>query len=111
MQGGVSDSKTPAPLTAYVLVSLLEGGEDPSAPPLDMATQCLSSVSSTHPYTLALKAYAMALAGRPEAADVLTELENIATVTSNSMHWKLPEGTVMRTHHLILATNCLVIEK
>ncbi|XP_063849335.1 alpha-2-macroglobulin-like [Scylla paramamosain] len=91
MQGGVSDSKTPAPLTAYVLMSLVEGGEQPSAPPLDMAIQCLSSVSSRHPYTLALKAYAMALAGRPEAADVLTELENAAVVTSNSMHWKLPE--------------------
>lgn len=92
MQGGVSDSKTPAPLTAYVLVSLLEGGEDPSAPPLDMATQCLSNVVSSHPYTLALKAYAMALAGHPEASDVLTELENAAIVTSNSMHWNLPEG-------------------
>uniref|UniRef100_A0A0N7ZA31 Alpha-macroglobulin receptor-binding domain-containing protein n=1 Tax=Scylla olivacea TaxID=85551 RepID=A0A0N7ZA31_SCYOL len=91
-QGGVSNSKTPAPLTAYVLMSLVEAGEQPSAPPLDMAAQCLSSVSSRHSYTLALKAYAMALAGRPEAADVLTELENAAVVTSNSMHWKLPEG-------------------
>nr|AYV97196.1 alpha-2 macroglobulin [Portunus trituberculatus] len=92
MQGGVSNSKTPAPLTAYVLVSLLEGGEQPTAPPLDMAAQCLNGVSSRHPYTLALKAYAMALAGRPEAADVLTELESIANVTSNSMYWKLPES-------------------
>lgn len=88
----MSNSKTPAPLTAYVLVALLEGGEEPTAEPLSKAAECLNTVSSRHPYTLALKAYALALAGRPEADAAMTELLDVATITNNSTYWVLPEG-------------------
>ena len=85
----MSNSRTPAPLTAYVLISLLEGGEEATAPPLDLAVQCLNAVTSTHPYTLALKAFALALANRTEAAAAVQALETAATTTSNSMYWEL----------------------
>lgn len=87
----MSTSKTPAPLTAYVLVALLEAGEDPTFKPLDKAAQCLNSDTSTHPYTLATKAYALALAGRPEAAAAVTALVEAAVDSTNETFWKLPE--------------------
>lgn len=88
----MSTSKTPAPLTAYVLVALLEAGEDLTSKPLDKAVQCLNSDTSTHPYTLATKAYALALAGRPEAAAAVTTLLGAAVDSKDAIYWKLPEG-------------------
>lgn len=91
-QGGVSNSKTPAPLTAYVLVALVEAGEEPTSKPLDRATQCLTRDTSTHPYTLATKAYALALARRPEADAAVTALMEAAVNDKEETYWKLPQG-------------------
>lgn len=90
-QGGVSNSKTPAPLTAYVLVSLLEAGQDKTSKPIDKAVQCLLSDTSTHPYTLATKAYALAIAGRPEADAAVTALLAAAVDNKNETYWTLPD--------------------
>ncbi|XP_050717837.1 pregnancy zone protein-like isoform X3 [Eriocheir sinensis] len=91
MQGGLSNSKTPASLTAYVLVALIEADEDLTSKPVNKAVQCLTSDTSIHPYTLATKAYALALAGRPEAAAAVTALLEAAVDSKDEMYWKLPE--------------------
>lgn len=90
-QGGLSNTKTPASLTAYVLVALIEADEDLSSKPVNRAIQCLNSDTSTHPYTLATKAYALALAGRPEATAAVTALLEAAVNATDEMYWKLPE--------------------
>ncbi|XP_050717838.1 alpha-2-macroglobulin-like isoform X1 [Eriocheir sinensis] len=91
MQGGLSNSKTPASLTAYVLVALIEADEDLTSKPVNKAVQCLACDISTHPYTLATKAYALALAGCSKAAVAVTALLEAAVDNKDEMYWKLPE--------------------
>lgn len=93
----MSNSKTPAPLTAYVLVAMVEAGEDLASKPVVKAVECLARDTSTHPYTLATKAYALALAGRPEAADAVTDMIGAAVNDTDKTYWTLPEeqGTDM----------------
>ncbi|XP_066984019.1 alpha-1-inhibitor 3-like [Macrobrachium rosenbergii] len=80
------------PLTAYILISLLESGVSTSDPTMQKALRCLSEDSSGDSYTVALKAYILALSGSPEAPGVLQQLLQQATVTNLSMHWDLHGG-------------------
>lgn len=92
LQGGVGGEESRVPLTAYVLVSLLEAGEEPDDPAVINATMCIKSHTTHYAYTLALKAYALALAGDAEAQTVMQQLMDKAIVRKNSTHWELPRG-------------------
>ncbi|KAG7168906.1 Murinoglobulin-2-like 1, partial [Homarus americanus] len=92
MKGGVGESDSPVPLTAYVMIALMEAGDLSCNPLFCPAAECIQASTSQDPYTLALKAYAMALAGLTEANTVLQNLLGQAIVAKNSTHWELPKG-------------------
>ena len=48
------------------------------------------SDKSEDAYTLALKAYALALAEAPEAAQVVVQLRAMATESADGMYWEIP---------------------
>lgn len=83
------------PLTAYVLISLLEAGESSSSATVSDAVHCLKSRSTQDLYTLVLNAYAFALSGVPDAEEVMTQLISQAVETSSTMYWDLPAGASM----------------
>merc|ERR1719187_2149275 len=56
MKGGIAGSGSPVPLTAYVLISLLEAGEPGSSRAISEAAFCLRADKSKDSYTQALKA-------------------------------------------------------
>nr|XP_045600836.1 alpha-1-inhibitor 3-like [Procambarus clarkii] len=90
MKGGRNGNDSSVPLTAYVLISLLEAGNIPSSPDVLRALQCLlNSKQSLDPYILALEAYALTLASHPEAPRVLQLLLDQAIVETNAAYWKL----------------------
>ncbi|KAG7169000.1 Alpha-2-macroglobulin-like 3 [Homarus americanus] len=90
MKGGIVGKDSPVPLTAYVMISLMEAGEELHSPVVLSAAGCLAVDSSHHPYTLALKAYALALARLPTAQVALQLLLDQAVVTPDFMYWELP---------------------
>ncbi|XP_042229017.1 alpha-2-macroglobulin-P-like isoform X2 [Homarus americanus] len=93
MKGGIEGTESAVPLTAYVVISLLEAGNNPSDPEVSEALQCLGDSKTTiNAYILSLKAYALALAHHSDAPQVLQQLLNQAVVQSNSVYWKLPHG-------------------
>ncbi|XP_042889945.1 pregnancy zone protein-like [Penaeus japonicus] len=102
LQADAPDKQASIPLTAYVLISLLEAGTETSTSVVKNAIHCITSDSSTDPYTLALKAYALALARHTEGGILLRKLLDLAVVEKNAMYWKLPEETFW--------SNSLVIE-
>ncbi|XP_042877953.1 alpha-2-macroglobulin-like isoform X5 [Penaeus japonicus] len=93
MKGGIDGSGSPVPLTAYVLISLLEAGEVTSSRAVMEAAFCLDADTSKDPYTLALKAYSLALSDSSKAEQAVQNLINVAEETANSMHWELPAGS------------------
>lgn len=93
MKGGIDGSGSPVPLTAYVLISLLEAGEVTSSRAVMEAAFCLDADTSKDPYTLALKAYSLSLSDSPKAEQAVQNLINVAEETTNSMHWELPAGS------------------
>nr|XP_045622212.1 murinoglobulin-1-like [Procambarus clarkii] len=99
MKGGIGERKSAVPLTAYVAISLLEAGEGLTADEdrcnstKCQISHCLVTDTSLDPYTLALKAYALALAKLPEAEVVLQQLLDQAVVAKNSTYWQLPKGS------------------
>ncbi|XP_069170765.1 alpha-2-macroglobulin-like [Procambarus clarkii] len=92
MKGGIDGSDSPVPLTAYVMIALLEANDQSCSQADCLAAQCLQADSSSDPYVMALKAYAFALARLPEAEVILQKLLEQAVVTKNSTHWELPKG-------------------
>ncbi|XP_069170675.1 alpha-1-inhibitor 3 isoform X3 [Procambarus clarkii] len=92
MKGGIDGSDSPVPLTAYVMIALLEANDKSCSQADCLAAQCLQADSSSDPYVMALKAYAFALAKLPEAEVILQKLLEQAVVTKNSTHWELPKG-------------------
>lgn len=77
-------------MTAYILAALLEAGELTTSRAVSEAAFCLINDKSDDPYTLAIKTYALALAGAPEAASLLTQLLAKATTTTEGLYWELP---------------------
>lgn len=92
VQGGLADSGTPVPLTAYVLTALIEAGTLSTARIVTDATRCVLSDTSRDPYTIAVKAYALALAKHPEAQTLLQQLIDMAVVEENAMYWETSTG-------------------
>lgn len=95
MKGGIAGDGSPVPLTAYVLISLLEAGEPSTSKTVSEAAFCIHADKSDNPYTLVLKAYALALSGETNAELVVQQMINKAVETSNSMYWELPAGSGM----------------
>lgn len=93
LRGGVDTSGSSAPLTAYVMISLLESGLKATDPSVINATQCLRSHSTQNIYVMALKAYAFALAGHPDTPQLIQMLLDLATETRSSLHWDLPHSS------------------
>lgn len=71
--------------------ALLEGGVNASSVHVSDAAKCILSDTSTHPYSLATKAYALALANHASAVPILQSLLDQAVEETNSMYWNLPE--------------------
>ncbi|KAK7070012.1 hypothetical protein SK128_004122, partial [Halocaridina rubra] len=91
--GGIAGSGSPVPLTAYVLISLLEAGESSASRAISEASFCLHADTTDNPYTLVLKAYALALSHDAKAESVIKQLIELAVQTTNSMYWELPAGS------------------
>ncbi|CAL4111582.1 unnamed protein product, partial [Meganyctiphanes norvegica] len=89
MKGGIAGSGSPVPLTAYVLISLLEAGEPRSSKAISEAAYCLQANQSIDPYTQALKAYALSLANLPEGQSAVDSLIKMANEDSSSMSWEV----------------------
>ncbi|XP_047480379.1 alpha-1-inhibitor 3-like [Penaeus chinensis] len=93
LKGGLADSGTPVPLTAYVLTALIEAGTLSTARIVTDATRCVLSDTSRDPYTIAVKAYALALAKHPEGQTLLQQLIDMAVVEENAMYWETSTGS------------------
>ncbi|KAK4289957.1 hypothetical protein Pmani_037108 [Petrolisthes manimaculis] len=91
MQGGINSGNAVS-LTAYVTAALLEAETPTDDPIVSRTALCLTNDTSTHPYALATKAYALALASHPNATSLLQKLLSQAVVTKNAMYWNLPKG-------------------
>ncbi|XP_069174260.1 alpha-1-inhibitor 3-like [Procambarus clarkii] len=93
MKGGLNGIDSSVPLTAYVIISLLEAGNDPSSPEVSGAVKCLlNSTSNLDPYILARESYALALARHIEAPRILQMLMDQAVVQPNEIFWKLQDN-------------------
>jgi len=88
MKGGIGGSSSAVPLTAYVLISLLEAGELGSSKTISNAAKCLRADRSRDSYTQALKAYALSLGNLPEAQSTVDTLISLANEDSSSMYWE-----------------------
>lgn len=106
-QGGLAGKQSRVPMTAYVLISLLESGISTDAPFVVNSIKCILSDSSNDPYGLALKAYALALAQHTSSKQVLQELIDSATIEENLMHWDLPKGIYLCYLTIIFYSKCL----
>ncbi|XP_068250438.1 alpha-1-inhibitor 3-like [Palaemon carinicauda] len=73
--------------TADILRALLESGVSASHPTVLQGVRCLNQSDSLDYYTMALKAYTLALAGIPEARAVLDQLMEEANITDTLIHW------------------------
>ncbi|KAK4321505.1 hypothetical protein Pmani_007700 [Petrolisthes manimaculis] len=92
MQGGIN-SGNEVSLTAYVMAALLEPETPKDDTIVSRAALCLTNDTSTHPYALATKAYALAL----------QKLLSQAVVTKNAMYWNLPKVSLETAGYTILA--------
>ncbi|XP_042222119.1 alpha-1-inhibitor 3-like [Homarus americanus] len=92
LKGGIAGKDSLVPLTAYVMISLLEAGLTPSGHPVSAAVRCLTADASQDPYTQALKAYALALGRQPGADQAILQLTKQAVTTKTSMHWDIWSG-------------------
>ncbi|KAB7502775.1 Alpha-2-macroglobulin-like protein 1, partial [Armadillidium nasatum] len=100
LQGGFSGSEgSKGLLAAYVLASLLEGGSlsnetegsNRQSTVTQMALQCIATDNSTHPYSLALKSYSLALAKAPNTKAVIDQLLDLSVSNSSMLRWNLPD--------------------
>ncbi|XP_076068974.1 alpha-2-macroglobulin-like protein 1 [Oratosquilla oratoria] len=93
LKGGIGKSSSAAPLTAYVLMALLEAGENAKAPAIQNAITCLLQEKALSTYAQAITSYALTLAQHPEAENYIQQLLGKATKTSSSIFWETPQGT------------------
>ncbi|XP_063601516.1 alpha-2-macroglobulin-like protein 1 [Penaeus indicus] len=89
LKGGLQGKGSPVPLTAYVLIALLEAGVPASDSIVIQTTRCVLDDTARDPYTIALKAYALALHGHPRYTAVLQQLLELAVEDDEGMHWEL----------------------
>nr|UCK81476.1 alpha-2-macroglobulin-like protein [Arenicola marina] len=90
MKGGLSASgENPAPLTAFVLVALLEAGTPVTDPVVEQAVQCINMQTWNDSYTMALVAYAYSMLGEgnPYVTPALDRLRGMAHEHGGVMYW------------------------
>ncbi|GIY30102.1 hypothetical protein CDAR_6902 [Caerostris darwini] len=90
MKGGLTDGEhSLAPLTAYVLISLLESWiVHIDQPAMRTALKCLETEENPSSYSLSLFAYASSLANEKRAAYLyLKQLEDRAIIKDGLMYW------------------------
>ncbi|RXG53100.1 Alpha-2-macroglobulin [Armadillidium vulgare] len=106
LQGGFSGSEgSKGLLAAYVLASLLEGGSlsnetegsNRQSTVTQLALQCIATDNSTHPYSLALKSYSLALAKAPNTKAVIDQLLDLSVSNSSMLRWSLPDRSGQST--------------
>ncbi|NWX09695.1 A2ML1 protein, partial [Caloenas nicobarica] len=86
LQGGVSDELS---LSAYVTAAMLELGLSPTDPTVSSALRCLEAAATDDPYTQALLAYVLGLAGRVEQQRArLQSLAQHSVSTEGQLHWQ-----------------------
>ncbi|KAB7500273.1 Ovostatin-like protein [Armadillidium nasatum] len=95
MQGGV-DSGSPSMLTSYVVISMVEAGEWNNSTVISEALSCINAtLTTTNPYSLAIKAYALALAKSLYTQAVLDQLLSLSTSSANGLYWEIPSEYVI----------------
>ncbi|XP_046542511.1 LOW QUALITY PROTEIN: CD109 antigen-like [Haliotis rubra] len=88
-----------APLTAYVLIALLENNDLPRdvqqriREATNKAVRFLENQTPTDDYALAIMTYALQLAGSIKANDLFDTLNSHAIVKDGMKHWHRPETT------------------
>ncbi|XP_076066317.1 alpha-1-inhibitor 3-like isoform X1 [Oratosquilla oratoria] len=93
MKGGVGVVTSNTPLTAYVLMAVMEAGTSPQVPAVQRGIACLMQQRQTwSTYTRAITSYALALAGHPEARTVIQELLQEAKKSLSETMWEIPAG-------------------
>ncbi|XP_076059567.1 alpha-2-macroglobulin-like protein 1 [Oratosquilla oratoria] len=93
MKGGVGVVTSDTPLTAYVLMAVMEAGTSPQVPAVQRGIACLMQQRQTwSTYTRAITSYALALAGHPEARTVIQELLQEAKKSLSEIMWEIPAG-------------------
>ncbi|XP_066958816.1 alpha-2-macroglobulin-like protein 1 [Macrobrachium rosenbergii] len=101
MQGSIGYSgESLAPLTAYVLVSLLEGNLTEDVQVIANAVTCITAATSSNTYIDALMAYALSLAGESNATTLISDVYNSLTTSSSGLSQAL---TVEAAGYLLLA--------
>lgn len=88
MKGGVGENQQfLSTLTAYVLIALLESGIEKSSRAVTNALYCMDAEPNPSSYSLALFAYAAALAEHPSAEKYLNQLKEKANYNRNMIFW------------------------
>ena len=89
-------------LTAYVAIALHEAGyRRETGVSVAYLERALDDISD--PYTMAMVAYALQLAGSPRADEALAALLEMAVVADDEMHWGRDGAAVETTGYAILA--------
>lgn len=71
-----------------MLISLIEAGESPTSKVVEKALTCLKADKDIDdPYSLAVRAYALAIAGSLDAIDTVNSLLNISKQTTDTLYW------------------------
>ena len=104
LKGGVGEVEGDNTLlSAYVLATLGTLSSDtsttdptaanltPDPEAISKAIACVERDQSTHPYSLALRAYSLAQNKAPSATAVIKQLTDIAVTFESEMFWDLPE--------------------
>ncbi|XP_076068941.1 alpha-1-inhibitor 3-like isoform X2 [Oratosquilla oratoria] len=92
LKGGIGKSSSAAPLTAYVLMALLEAGENAKSPAIQSAITCLLQEETLSTYARAITSYALTLAQHPKAENYIQQLLGEATKTPSTIFWDIPQG-------------------
>lgn len=84
----MSRSESPTLLSSFVLISLLIAGESPSSRVVKEGLTCIEADKEIDdPYSLAVRAYVLALAGSSDAKDIVNSLLSIFARTTGTLYW------------------------
>lgn len=95
-----------------MLISLIEAGESSSSTAVSEALFCINAAKpTTNPYSLAVKAYALALANSPDTQAALDQLLKLAKTSAGSLYWELPAqyGKYLKLSSIHETNNLIII--
>lgn len=74
-----------------MLISLIEAGETATSTAVTEALYCINAAKpTTSPYSLAVRAYALAVANSPDTQAALDQLLKLAKTSTGALFWELP---------------------